>query len=51
MFVPAQARPSFDPRQPFSRVEARAAGLTPEMLLTNRFHKLFWDNYVLREAG
>ena len=44
------AQTAFDPRRPFGRAEARAAGLTPEMLLTKRFHKLFWDSYVLREV-
>ena len=43
MYVPPKPRPSFNPREPFSRAEARAAGLTPEMLLTRRFQKLFWD--------
>lgn len=50
MNAPARAQPAFDPRRPFSRAEARAAGLTPEKLLTKRFHKLFWDSYVLREV-
>jgi hypothetical protein len=50
MYVPQRSTPSFDPRRPFSRAEARAAGLTPEMLLTKRYHKLFWDSYVLREV-
>ena len=48
MFVPAQRQDAFDPRQPFSRGEARAAGLTPEMLFS--FHKIFWDAYVAREV-
>jgi hypothetical protein len=46
MFVPAQTQRAFDPRQPFSRAETRAAGLSPEMLLSKRFHKIFWDTYV-----
>jgi hypothetical protein len=50
MFQPAQTHDVFDPRQPFSRAEARAAGLTPEMLLSKRFHKLFWDAYVSRDV-
>ena len=50
MYAPALSKPAFDPRRPFSRAEARAAGLTPEMLLTRRFHKIFWDSYVLREV-
>jgi hypothetical protein len=50
MFVPAESQDGFDPRQPFSRAEARAAGLTPEMLLSKRFHKIFWDAYVSREV-
>ena len=48
IFVPAQTQDAFDPRQPFSRAEARAAGLTPEMVLSRRFHKIFWDTYVSR---
>jgi hypothetical protein len=50
MYAPPQPRSPFDPRKPFSRAEARSAGLTPEMLVTKRFHKLFWDSYVLREV-
>jgi hypothetical protein len=50
MFVPAQPQDAFDPRQPFNRAEARAAGLTPEMLFSRRFHKIFWDTYVAREV-
>jgi hypothetical protein len=50
MFVPAQRQRRFDPRQPFSRAGARAAGLTPEILLSKRFHKVFWDTYVAREV-
>jgi hypothetical protein len=50
MFIPAQPKSTFDPRQPFSRAEARAAGLTTEMLLSKRFHKIFWDSYVAREV-
>jgi hypothetical protein len=51
MFTPAEAAADFDPRQPFSRAEARAAGLTAEMLLSRRFHKICWDTYVAREVS
>ena len=51
MFIPAPAQHIFDPRQPFSRAEARAVGLTPEMLLSKRFHKIFWDAYVSRDVA
>jgi hypothetical protein len=51
MFVPARNHDAFDPRQPFSRAEARAAGLTAEMLLSRRFHKIFWDAYVARDIA
>jgi hypothetical protein len=51
MFVPAKNHDAFDPRQPFSRAEARAAGLTAEMLLSRRFHKIFWDAYVARDIA
>ncbi|MCE3276178.1 MAG: hypothetical protein K0R13_2033 [Propionibacteriaceae bacterium] len=50
MFTPAQPAAAFDPRQPFSRAEARAAGLTAEMLLGRQFHKICWDTYVAREV-
>ena len=50
MSVSVQASATFNPRQPFSRGEARAAGLTAEMLLSRRFHKIFWDTYVAREV-
>jgi len=46
----AQTPAAFNPRQPFSRAEARAAGLTVEMLLSRRFHKICWDTYVAREV-
>jgi hypothetical protein len=50
MFVPAQSHDAFDTCQPFSRAEARAAGLTAEMLLSKRFHKIFWDTYISRDV-
>lgn len=50
VFIPAQTHDAFDPRRPFSRAEARAAGLTPEMVLSSRFHKIFWDTYVSRDV-
>ena len=31
--------------------EARAAGLTADMLLSRRFHKIFWDAYVARDIA
>lgn len=36
----------FDPRIPFTRAEARAAGITVSELIGPRFHKLFYDVYV-----
>jgi hypothetical protein len=50
MFVPVQNQDAFDPRQPFSRAEARAAGLTAEGLLSRRFHKIFGDANVARDV-
>jgi hypothetical protein len=50
MSQPIRGAAAFDFRQPFSRAEARAAGLTAEMLLSRRFHKIFWDAYVAREV-
>ena len=51
MSVPAEPPAPFNPHQPFSRADARAAGLTAEMLLSRRFHKIFWDTYVAREVA
>jgi hypothetical protein len=51
MFVPLDKENVFNPRQPFSRAEARAAGLTPETLHSKRFHKIFWDTYVSRDVA
>lgn len=50
MSATAQSPAAFNPRQPFSRAQARAAGLTVEMLLSRRFHKICWDTYVAREV-
>ena len=46
MAITARQARTFDPRQPFSRAEARAAGLGPKTLLSGRFHKIFYDCYV-----
>lgn len=43
-----QAR--FDPRQPFSRAEARAAGISLDALLGPRFQKICWDTYLARDV-
>jgi hypothetical protein len=40
-----EARP-FDPREPFSRADARAAGIGLKTLLSSRFQKIFYDCYV-----
>jgi hypothetical protein len=37
---------AFDPKQPFSRAQARAAGIGLKTLLSSRFHKVFYDCYV-----
>ncbi len=47
MAITAHEVRSFDPKQPFSRAEARAAGIRPKRLLSSRFHKVFYDCYVL----
>jgi len=36
----------FDPSQPFSRADARAAGIGLKTLLSSRFHKVFYNCYV-----
>jgi hypothetical protein len=41
MAITAREAHSFDPRQPFSRAEARAAGIGLKTLLSSRFHKIF----------
>src|SRR4029450_10217381 len=51
MAAPATGPGGVDRRQPFSRADARAAGLTAEMLLSSRFHKICWDTYVAREVA
>ncbi len=38
--------PTFDVRKPFSRAQARAAGLQMARLLTREFHKIGHDQYV-----
>jgi hypothetical protein len=46
MAITAGEDPAFDPNQPFSRAEARAAGIGLKTLLSSRFHKIFYDCYV-----
>ena len=38
---------AFDRRQPFSRADARAAGIALRELLGPRYHKVLYDRYVL----
>jgi hypothetical protein len=46
MAITAREDRAFDPNQPFSRAEARAAGIGLKTLLSSRFHKVFYDCYV-----
>jgi very-short-patch-repair endonuclease len=46
MAISAHEAHSFDPKQPFSRADARAAGIGVKTLLSTRFHKVFYDCYV-----
>jgi hypothetical protein len=46
MAITAHQDHPFDPKQPFSRAEARAAGIGLKTLLSSRFHKVFYDCYV-----
>jgi very-short-patch-repair endonuclease len=46
MAITARETHPFDPRKPFSRADARAAGIGLKSLLSNRFHKVFYDCYV-----
>jgi hypothetical protein len=46
MTAPAPEHRSLNIRRPFSRAEARAAGITVRELLGVGFHKVFYDCYV-----
>ena len=46
MAITARETRAFDPNEPFSRAEARAAGLGLKTLLSSRFQKIFYDCYV-----
>jgi very-short-patch-repair endonuclease len=39
--------PTFDPRHPFSRADARAAGMALSELLGSRYKRILYDSYVL----
>jgi hypothetical protein len=42
---------TFDPRRPFTRAEARAAGISLDALLGPRFQKICWDTYLSRDVA
>jgi len=42
---------TFDPRRPFTRAEARAAGISLHRLLGPRFQKICWDTYLSRDVA
>ena len=44
------SEPTFDPRRPFSRSEARAAGTRQTCCSRSAIQKLFWDCWVLRDV-
>lgn len=46
MTMTAREAHPFDPREPFSRAAARAAGIGLKTLLSSRFRKIFYDCYV-----
>jgi very-short-patch-repair endonuclease len=46
MALTAPGTHPFDPKQPFSRAQARAAGIGLKTLLSGRFQKVFYDCYV-----
>jgi hypothetical protein len=46
MAITARETRPFDPDQPFSRSDARAAGIGLKTLLSSRFQKVFYDCYV-----
>ena len=43
--APAHVRP-FDPRSPFSRADARAAGVSLRDLLSSAYQRVFFDTYI-----
>jgi hypothetical protein len=47
MASPAPDSYALDPRRPFSRADARAAGIPLSKLLSPRYHKVIYDRYVL----
>ena len=46
MTMTAREAHPFDPREPFSRADARAAGIGLKTLLSSRFRKIFYDCYI-----
>ena len=46
MAVPVREYRALDTRRPFSRADARSAGIGLRELLSRRFHKIFYDCYV-----
>ncbi len=50
MSAHVKVTPAFDPRQPFTRAEARAAGISMKQLIGPRYHKVIYDSYVSREV-
>lgn len=42
----SEAPRAFNPKIPFSRSEARAAGLSEDVLRTSAYHRVFYDCYV-----
>jgi very-short-patch-repair endonuclease len=45
-----EAHHRFDPKQPFNRAQARAAGIGLKTLLSSRFQKVFYDCYISSEV-
>jgi very-short-patch-repair endonuclease len=50
MAITAPETHPFDPKQPFSRAQARAAGIGLKTLLSSRFQKVFYDCYISSEV-
>jgi hypothetical protein len=46
MAVPGREYGAFNIRRPFSRADARRAGIELRELLSSRYHKIFHDCYV-----
>jgi very-short-patch-repair endonuclease len=50
MTTPVDGKPALDPKRPFTRADAIAAGISPKMLCGSRFRRVFRGVYVAAEV-